>query len=218
MATSSINIFKCEMRWLAGKTQTRRDSCRGKSPWLFMRRLAAAALAASGTKLDSLILSKFYDFAELPSAERPVRVQNNSQQSVFECPVLLKRLIDLRHQNTWPLTPASASPLIPPQRHAAQNAALVGDNAHVARRREEDLLRVATAQVEVVPVEKRFSLLNRGLKEVVPARLAKAVQAAAAQVVFVGHALLAPGMVAQFQAGAEMPAGKERRAQSGAES
>ena len=62
-----------------------------------------------------------------------------------------------------------------------------------------------------------FGLLDGGLKEVVPAGLAEFVQAAAAEVVLVGHALLAPGMVAQFEAGAEVAVGEQRRAQAGAE-
>ena len=47
--------------------------------------------------------------------------------------------------------------------------------------------------------------------------LAELVEAAAAEVVLVGHALLAPGMVAEFEAGAEMAIGEERRAHAGAQ-
>ena len=69
----------------------------------------------------------------------------------------------------------------------------------------------------MVPVEGGQGLFDRRFEEVVPAGLAVLVEAAAAEVVLVGHALLAPGMVGKLQAGAEAAVSEERGAQAGAE-
>ena len=53
------------------------------------------------------------------------------------------------------------------------------------------------------------------LEPLVPLLFAVLVEAAAAQVVLVG--LLAPGVMAEFEAGAELAIGEERRAHAGAE-
>src|ERR1039458_3153011 len=60
-------------------------------------------------------------------------------------------------------SPECLSPLIPPQHHAAQQPALIRDNTHVFCRCEEDLFRVAAAQVEVIPVEELLGLRDRRL-------------------------------------------------------
>src|ERR1035437_39466 len=107
--------------------------------------------------------------------------------------------------------------LIAPQDYAAEEAGLVGDDTHILAGLEEDFFGVAAAQVELVPVEELFGLLDGRFKEVVPAGLAEAVEAAAADVVLVGHALLAPGVVAQLEAGNKVAVGEEGRAEAGAQ-
>ena len=73
---------------------------------------------------------------------------------------------------------------------------------------EVDLFGVAAAQVEVVPVEELLRLIEGFPDQLVPALLAVAVEAAAADVVLVGFLL--PGVVAEFEAGAKPAAGEER--------
>src|SRR5271157_5905909 len=105
--------------------------------------------------------------------------------------------------------------MILPEEDAAEQAALVGDDGDVFGELEGDFFGVAAAQVEVVPVEEHFGLLDGGFEELVPAGLAVLVEAAAAEGVLVVHALLAPGMEAQLQAGDEVAIGKEGAAQAG---
>jgi len=107
--------------------------------------------------------------------------------------------------------------LVAPEDDAAEEADLVGDDADIGAEGEGDLFGVAAADVEEVPVEGGLGLLDGGFDEVIPAGLAEFVEAAAADVVLVGHALFAPGVVAEFEAGAEVAVGEEGRAEAGAE-
>ena len=95
-----------------------------------------------------------------------------------------------------------------PQRHAAQQAGFVGDDLDVFGQLEFDLLGVAAADVEVVPVERCRGLRNGFLEELVPRLLAVFIEAAAADVVLVG--VLLPGMMAEFEAGAKPAVGEQR--------
>lgn len=69
----------------------------------------------------------------------------------------------------------------------------------------------------MVPIEEGFGGLDGFEEELVPDLLAEFVEAAAADVVLVGHAFFAPDVVAELEAGAEVTAGEEGRAEACAE-
>ena len=76
-----------------------------------------------------------------------------------------------------------------PQRYAAQKACFVGNDFDILAGLEVDLLGVAAAEVEVVPVEELGGLLDRFLQQLVPVLLAVLVEAAPAEVVLVLRSL-----------------------------
>lgn len=67
----------------------------------------------------------------------------------------------------------------------------------------------------MVPVEGGGGLRDGVLEELVPGFFAELVETASAEVVLVGFGF--PGMVSEFEAGAEVAIGEEGRAQAGAE-
>src|SRR6476469_9151124 len=88
-----------------------------------------------------------------------------------------------------------------PKRYTAQQSGLVRNNLNVLARLEVDLLGVAAAKIEMVPVEELVGLLNRRLQQLVPTLLAVFVQTAAAKIILI-LTILQPGMVAEFETGA----------------
>ena len=79
--------------------------------------------------------------------------------------------------------------VIAPEGDAAEDAFAVGDDADVFGGSEFDLLGVAAAEVEVVPVEGGLGLRDGFEEHFVPVLLAEAIEAAAADVVLVGEFL-----------------------------
>ena len=114
-----------------------------------------------------------------------------------------------------PLIPTDVLDSIPlaPESDAAEQASFVGDDLHIFARLEVELLGVASAEIEVIPVEEFCGLFDGILYQLVPMLSAVFVETAAAKEVLVGFAL-APGMVGELEAGAETATGEERRAES----
>src|ERR1039458_1157832 len=75
------------------------------------------------------------------------------------------------------------SALVFPEENAAEDPLSVGDDGHVGGKFEVELLGVSAADVEVVPIEELFRLLDALQDERVPAILAEFVEAAAAEVI-----------------------------------
>ena len=114
-------------------------------------------------------------------------------------------LIPIDVLDSVPLTPES---------DAAKQAGFVGDDLHIFAGLEVELLGVAAAEVEVIPVEEFCGLFDGILHQLVPVLFAVFVESATAEEILVGFAL-APGMVGELEAGAETATGEERRAETG---
>src|ERR1017187_2415830 len=162
-----------------------------------------------------------FELFEKPAANDQTEKNNHNHQQSPE--PLLPRFWVPQHPN--PAQSTSNDPPdghrgslllpLPPQRDAAEDAGLVGDDLYVLAGVEGDFFCVATADVEVVPVECGRGLSDGLFEELVPGLLAELVEASAAQVVLVGLAF--PGVVAEFKAGAEPAVGEKGGAHAGAE-
>src|SRR3974377_708567 len=97
--------------------------------------------------------------------------------------------------NAYSLLPIS------PQCQSTQQSCLVGDDLDVLAGLEIDLLRVAAAEIQMVPVEELLGLFDRFLQQFVPTLLSVLLQAAAAKVVLIFAAFF-PRVMAEFKTGA----------------
>src|SRR6185503_14411246 len=96
-----------------------------------------------------------------------------------------------------------------PERDAAEQSRLIGNDLDILAGFEGDLLGVAAAEIKVVPVEKLVGLFDRFLQQLVPALLTVFIEAAPTQVVLI-FAVSLPRMMAELQPRAKMPVRKKR--------